>query len=370
VTIVRSLNRRVKSADEVSCYGDFQAGPHGRYPAFASAETGSYSVPMHRPCHAGKRRWRQRGRDRSVRGHVILAVMFVGVMFISLVAPGLGRATLPGRNGKLYFTLFTHRGTGSQIAWVDVDRPQRVHIVRWLIGAGNVGWSPDGRRVAYQTSLGLFVADASGAHRRRLTIAHLRKQIYDGDPSWSPDGRWIAFAHEVPMHPTIELIRPNGRGRHTLTRGEAPSWSRDGRQVVFQAGEVGATHIFTVRKDGSGRRQITASAGMSDSLPDWSPDGRRIVFVREAIGQAHVARVYVVTPRAPARAEPVTNGPTYDTTPVWSPDGRWIVFSRGRPFGNFRLYLVRPDRSGLRAVTSGAMNVQVPRWQSLPLARR
>lgn len=276
---------------------------------------------------------------------------------------------MPGRNGKLYFTLFTRRGTGTQIAWIDVTRPRRVHVVPWLVGVGNVGWSPEGRRIAYQSPLGLYVANADGSHKRRLTVANLQAQTFDADPAWSPDGKWIAFAHEVPMHPTIQLIRPDGRDRHTLTSGEVPSWSPDGRELAFQAGEVGALHVFSIRRDGSVRRQITHSSS-SDTLPDWSPNGRQIVFVREASGRSQVAQLYLADAKRAVAAQPLTRTSMYDTTPGWSPDGRWIVFSRGRPFTNFTLHLVHPDGSGLRRLTSAALNVQVPRWQPIPAGSR
>jgi Tol biopolymer transport system component len=287
----------------------------------------------------------------------------------ALVAPSLGVATLPGRNGKLYFTLFTQRGTGTQIAWIDVTRPGQVHRVPWHVGAGTLGWSPDGRRIAYQSPLGLFVANVDGRHRKQLTRADPRQQTFDGDPAWSPDGRWIAFAHEVPMHPTIQLIRPNGTGRRTLTNGEVPSWSRDGRELAFQAGEVGALHVFLIRRDGSGRRQITRSPG-SDSLPEWSPDGRHVVFVHERSDQPRVASIYLVDAKSGRPAQPLTRQSTYDTTPGWSPDGRWVVFSRGRPLAKFGLFLIHPDGGGLRRLTAAELNVQVPRWQPLPARRR
>jgi TolB protein len=298
----------------------------------------------------------------------LLAVALAALGAAAVVAPRIGEATLPGRNGKLYFTIFSHRGTGTQIGWIDPSRPARVHRVAWLLGAGTLGWSPDGRRIAYQSPLGLYVADVNGKHRRRLTRTNPQSGGFDGDPAWSPDGKWIAFAHVTQQLSTIVLIRPNGAGRHTLTAGDVPSWSPDGRRLAFQAGGVGELHVFVIGRDGSGRRRITSSAG-SDSLPDWSPDGRRIVFVREVPERPRVAQILLADPgKGPEKA--VTDWTTYDTTPGWSPDGRWIVFSRGRPQANFGLYRMHPDGSGLRRLTSTALNVQIPRWQPLGPRRR
>jgi len=37
-------------------------------------------------------------------------------------------------------------------------------------------------------------------------------------------------------------------------------------------------------------------------------------------------------------------------TPAWSPDGDWIAFASNHE-GNYDIYLIRPDGSGLRRLT-------------------
>jgi TolB protein len=236
-----------------------------------------------------------------------------------------------------------------------------VHRVPWLVGAGTVSWSRDGRRVAYASPLGIFAANADGSGRRRLTVVDPQTQTFDADPRWSPDGRWIVFAHEVPMHPTIELIRADGSGRRRVTAGEAPSWAPDGRRIAFQAGGVAELHVFVVDVSGSNRRQITASAG-SQTLPDWSPGGREIVFVGNPTGVAN-GQLYAISADGSGTPRRVTKSVLYDSTPAWSRDGRWIVFSRGKRLHNFSLYLVRADGSGLRRLTFGSLNAQLPEWR-------
>lgn len=59
-------------------------------------------------------------------------------------------------------------------------------------------WSPDGRRVLFESNEGspiallfaVFVADKDGGHLQRLTPFQWNAQ----HPVWSPDGKWIAFS--------------------------------------------------------------------------------------------------------------------------------------------------------------------------------
>ncbi len=297
----------------------------------------------------------------------LLSSIFVFLVLVGLWLPNFGGATLPGRNGKLYFTIFPRQG-GTEIAWIDVGAPRRVHIVRRLIGVGIVGWAPGGKRIAYAAPNGIFVANPDGSERHQLTVVRPGSQTFDGDPRWSPDGRWLVFAHEDPVHPSVQLIRPDGTGRRRLTAGDAPLWSPTGREVAFQFGRFGEQHIFAIGVDGRGRRQITNSPA-TETLPDWSPDGRQIVFVSDRAGTRN-GQIYVVSAAGSSRAVRIAPSAVYDTTPGWSPDGRWVVFARGERLKSFSLYLVHPNGTGLRRLTDGSLNVQLPQWQSLPLQRR
>ena len=273
---------------------------------------------------------------------------------------GSAGGTLPGRNGRLYFTV-SPGGFGAQISWIDVNRPRKVHVVRWLAAAAELTWAPSGKRLVYSTPTGLFVANADGSARRRLTTVKRDSGVIDVDPAWSPDGRWIAFTHLVPMHPTIFLMRPNGTNRHELTAGQVPSWSPRGRELVFQGGDVNQPHLYLIAQNGSRRRQITRSSG-SDNLPDWSPDGKQILFVSDRDGNEEL----YLTDATGARLRRLTRNPAYDTTPAWSPDVRWIVFAEGHNRKDFALYLVRPDGTAKRRLTPPGVDAQVPSWQPLP----
>jgi Tol biopolymer transport system component/photosystem II stability/assembly factor-like uncharacterized protein len=174
-------------------------------------------------------------------------------------------------------------------------------------------WSPDGRELlAYSTTRpgpALVVLPLDGSRSRPLVpVAE-----YFGGATWSPDGKTIALSGAARFGaPSISLL-DSATGR--VERQIEPSglelisglaWAPDGRTIAISARtDPGSSSIFIVNVDDGSLRRLTSCSGCQDSAP------------------------------------------------AWSPDGRYLAFSRGDDFGG-DLYLIRPDATGLRRVTTGA----------------
>ncbi len=127
-------------------------------------------------------------------------------------------------------------------------------------------WS-EGRRILFVAEgvrqRGLWVMQADGRHKRRLTQSH------ESDASWSPDGKRVVFVRELPRNRSdIFVINADGTGLHRLTRTEAaesePAWSADGERIVFIRG-VGPWGLpFAMRRDGTSVKRL-ASTGHDSS---------------------------------------------------------------------------------------------------------
>jgi Tol biopolymer transport system component len=91
--------------------------------------------------------------------------------------------------------------------------------------------------------------------------------------------------------------------------------------------------------------------------PNWAPDGRYIVLQDSSA-------IAVVDSAAPSGSpHKLTDGMTNDENPDWAPDGSWIAFVRtAANLPNRDLYVIRPDGSDLRQLTTSGNVEQVLGW--------
>lgn len=136
--------------------------------------------------------------------------------------------------------LIAYAGVNGQIWMMNANGGGKHALTRTASGTGvdwSPSWSPDGRRIAYESNVGtgprdltneIWVIGADGSHPVRLT----HNQLNDNRPVWSPDGAWLVFSSPRPHPGTAHLwlIHPNGKGLHRVTpwAGEQywPSWAR------------------------------------------------------------------------------------------------------------------------------------------------
>jgi Tol biopolymer transport system component len=188
----------------------------------------------------------------------------------------------------------------------------------------------------------LYIANADGTGEHRLLSD---SKFLDYDPSFSPDGKWIVFTSE-----------------------------RDGQ---------GQEDIWRVHPDGTGLERLTSDTTMEDAGV-LSPDGTKLAYVSTK-GGARTTNIWVMDLKTKKAKNLTGDGKSAPSEtmnsnfrPSWSPDGQWIAFSsdRGEKWAGaevgagvghtqpLSLYVVHPDGSGLRRVTtsSPALSTGEPRW--------
>ena len=181
-------------------------------------------------------------------------------------------------------------------------------------------------------------------------------------PQMLRDG-WLVFTDKQSGNSSVQIMRPDGSGKRKvfesanrglddrkvrmgLAGAFQPAWSPDGEWIVFGLGtwfgerarETAA--LWRVRRDGTGEEVLT-DGKMHSGFPSYSADGKEIVF-RVWSEKEKGLRVLNLETR---QVRVLTTG-AYNQ-PGWSPDGRRIVFTRRLEDGNFDIFTIQPDGTGL-----------------------
>jgi Tol biopolymer transport system component len=284
--------------------------------------------------------------------------------------------------GRQIAALGSLRGRRGVIV-ADADGKKRPRLVGRTRSVLTAAWSPDGRALAYVSTIrppdedmeggvtGLFVVDLSGKKRPRLVAS---AESITG-PQWSPDSSRIAYVRINGKYTCCEIhaVRRDGRGngwvvgsRGSVLQAVGPSWSPDGREIAYHLCGQGSCSIHMVRADGTlaadgTRDRILTSPPMpgSDSFPIWSPDGSWIAVTR-GFGEGKGKGTAIVVLRADGVDERTVA--TSGWGPVWSPDGRTIAYV-GVDAPATHLYVVGADGTGRRQLTSGPFRDWGHKWR-------
>src|SRR5262249_40275659 len=131
--------------------------------------------------------------------------------------------------------------------------------------------SPDGRTLAIDLLGCLWVLPVNGGPAKQISdeLGDIRQ------PAWSPDGKRIAFQSYRDGGWHIWTIAPDGTGLKQLTFGafdhREPHWSPDGTRIALSSDQNGNYDIWELTLETGQLRQITNNSA-NDSMPAYSKD--------------------------------------------------------------------------------------------------
>jgi Tol biopolymer transport system component len=289
--------------------------------------------------------------------------------------------TFGGENAEAYFsfdgTRLSFQSTGEypcdQIYTMNIDGSDRKLISN---GTGRTTCShfmPDGKAIVYaSTHLGgkdcppvpgrelgyvwpiydtydIFKVNVDGTGLTQLT----NTPGYDAEATVAKDGR-IVFTSVRNGDMDIYSMNADGSDVTQLTSLPGPDggafFSADGSQIVFRGRhpdkgpeldsyfdllkkalwKPAGLDVFVMNRDGSNLRNITKGLGGANWAPFFVPDGKRIIFASN-MKDPHGGNfdLYLINLDGTG-LEQVTFSPTFDGFPMFSPDGKKLVFASNR----------------------------------------
>ncbi|GEM_PF-3192780 len=157
---------------------------------------------------------------------------------------------------------------------------------------GNMDWSPDGKRIAFDYSrteaqnfiedsdrmyLNIYTMSAEGSEPVRISKSD-EEELGFSHPRWSPDGKKIASA-SAGFDGRIWIVDSKGGEPQAITEKSGSvvwgvSWSPDGKNIIFSRREGKKWVCYSVSSQGGELQKLNIEA----YNPDVSPDGKKIVY--------------------------------------------------------------------------------------------
>lgn len=304
-------------------------------------------------------------RRASVRFLALLTLAFLAAA-LPLRHAAQTAQTAPAKqqspNGKIVFQS-TQGGDGfaSDIYVLDADGKHQTRLTDSPSDDNSPLWSPTGDQIAFLSDRGgngyeIYLMNADGGNQRPLRTAPNGGPIGGAHVEWSPDGKRLKYetsGFDLGDIYVVEAVAPGGgdsvvppqlinSSRPVGLNDTDASWSPDGTRFVFRSvgcDGCGISELYTMNADGTNRVQITNVAGF-EAAPRWSPDGTRVAYDADRGG----ARGIYVKNADGTGAEVKVSGAA-DTLggAVWSPNGSRLVFVES----GGRVCAVNPNGSGM-----------------------
>jgi Tol biopolymer transport system component len=222
--------------------------------------------------------------------------------------------------GKLAHYGPVEEGENWHISVINLDNNQEQPI-----GPGT--WpalSPDGSRLVYSGSDGLYVTDLATGESNHLPATNEN----DYNPLWSPDGEQIAFVRGAGAF-DIFSIAPDGTNLRPLTVGPTyeslGSWLPDSQHILYGTPNADGILLHLLEIESGAVEDLFTIKGTKDLSIAVSPDGTRLAYLERVFG--YKVGLYITDLDGSNRQFFADTTTEVFSSPIWSPDGKWLLLS-------------------------------------------
>jgi len=295
----------------------------------------------------------------------IVTLLSLGLLVIVSPTPGYPFAgRIPGTGEKIAFQ--SRRSGNSQIWIMNPDGTEQARLTHNPADELMPVISPDGSMIAFVSDRDgaskIYLMAVDGSDQRPLT----GQSDVEEEPAWTPDGSDVVFRKTIADGGVAIFSASAERGvirqiTDAALRPKEPDMSPDGMRMLFSSLEHGIPELWIMDFEDGRQHRIPGSPewGMA---PVWAPDGQRIAFGL-LDPSSFTARIHVMDADGSDDAVLTPPGETSEY-PCWSPDGSRIVFQTFRD-GNFEIYLMNADGTGVRRLTNDPAFDGRPSWGAI-----
>jgi Tol biopolymer transport system component len=333
------------------------------------------------PLTSRQRRMRRGRRSPWAHGQVRLPLIVV----VALGAAGVGCASASTAVAdRIVFERPSSERPGTNPAyriWTVQSNGKGLHQLKTSSQATGIDLSRDGRKLAWVRFPGsateLVAGDPEAAH---VSVILKRRGQQVGRVRWSPSGRALAFSEGDYPNRRVGVLNLRSRRVTTFKGLTLGDWSPDGRTIVGGAtakeqpalcSPLGtclpyAPGLYALDTQTGTIRTILAFSTGDEPLASWSPDGRLIAFSRTEADLRNdpnpVYQIWVVKPDGSGLRQ-VTTRARGASSPTWSPDGRRLAFVGTQAGGRQYLGTIRLDGTGSKRLTRDLFGIVGPDWE-------
>jgi Tol biopolymer transport system component len=283
-------------------------------------------------------RYAASGHILYARGGTLFAVRFdagklevTGAAFP--VAEGVSENTNGGagyalsKNGTLLYATGGMLLPERSLLWVD-RQGTAIPVMKIKRPFSNPSLSPDGKRVALTVEAETYDIWVLEIGRDSLTRLSFGKD--DGKPVWSPDGKRVVYQSSQAGAYNLYFRQSDGSGsEERLTSDQdastAVSFSPDGNLLVFQKIRAGVPEIWVYSFEKGSSPRPFLQGPFRHGGGELSPDGRWMAYESDESGKVEV---YVTAFPGPGGKWPIsTEG---GRAPLWAPGGRELFYRKDK----------------------------------------